>query len=156
MLITANRKAAARGLIAPLIEADALDLPFAADSLDAISIAFGFRNLTNYAAGLAEFHRVLKPGGVLAILEFSHPRNPLMRGAYGFYSGVVLPLIGAVISGSRQAYMYLPESVKKFPAAEQLRLMFETAEFAESGYELLTGGIAALHTGVKQQLTTHL
>jgi demethylmenaquinone methyltransferase/2-methoxy-6-polyprenyl-1,4-benzoquinol methylase len=149
MLITANRKAAARSLIAPLLEADALELPFAADSLDAISIAFGFRNLTNYAAGLTEFYRVLKPGGVLAILEFSHPPNPLMRGAYGFYSGVVLPFIGAIISGSREAYIYLPESVKKFPSAEQLRAMFESAGFVDSAYELLTGGIAALHTGIK-------
>jgi demethylmenaquinone methyltransferase/2-methoxy-6-polyprenyl-1,4-benzoquinol methylase len=154
MLISAHRKAAERGFSAPLIEADALELPLASNSLDAISVAFGFRNLTNYAAGLAEFHRVLKPGGVLAILEFSHPPGALMRSIYGFYSGVLLPLVGALISGSREAYAYLTESVKKFPAAEQLRLMFNEAGFAQSTFELLTGGIAALHTGMKPHSAT--
>lgn len=149
MLVTAHRKTAQLGLPALFVEADALSLPLASNSVDAISIAFGFRNLTNYAAGLTELHRVLKPGGVLAILEFSHPPGAFMRTAYGFYSGVLLPLIGALVSGSREAYSYLPESVKKFPAAQQLRRMMEEAGFAESDYQLLTGGIAAVHTGVK-------
>ena len=149
MLVTAHRKAAERGIVAPLIEADALELPFASNALDVISIAFGFRNLTNYAAGLSEFQRVLKPGGVLVILEFSHPPGAFIRTAYSFYSGVLMPFIGSLVSGSREAYIYLPESVKKFPAAEQLRLMFDQTGFAESSYQLLTGGIAALHTGIK-------
>jgi demethylmenaquinone methyltransferase / 2-methoxy-6-polyprenyl-1,4-benzoquinol methylase len=149
MLITAAAKSKARGLSTTLFEADALELPLAGRSLDAITIAFGFRNLTNYRAGLAEFFRVLKPGGVLAILEFSHPPGFIMRTVYGLYSRVVLPLVGSIISGSREAYMYLPQSVAKFPRAQELRSMFEENGFRNARFDLLTGGIAALHTGEK-------
>lgn len=149
MLVTAAHKIHARNFATTLFEADALELPLAANSLDAITIAFGFRNLVNYQAGLAEFQRVLKPGGVLAILEFSHPPGFLLRHAYGFYSKVVLPSIGALVSGSRAAYTYLPESVAKFPRAEELRSMFEENSFVDARFELLTGGIAALHSGEK-------
>lgn len=149
MLVSANRKAAARGREARLMEADALELPLADNSLDAISIAFGFRNLANYRAGLEEFHRVLKPGGVLAILEFSHPQGWLVKSSYGFYSSVVVPAVGALLSGSREAYRYLPESIRVFPSAGELRTMIEGGGFTEANFELLTGGIAALHTGRK-------
>ncbi len=149
MLVTAHRKAARKGFQAPLIEGDAMQLPFAGDSFDAITIAFGFRNLVNYAAGLRELLRVLKPGGVLAILEFSHPPGLFMRTAYGFYSRVLLPAVGAVVSGSREAYVYLPESVSKFPTAAALRQMMLAEGFSEVRYELLTGGIAALHLATK-------
>ena len=149
MLISANKKAAARGRAAQLVEADALELPLADNSLDAISIAFGFRNLANYRSGLSEFHRVLKPGGVLAILEFSHPRGWLMKSSYGFYSRFVLPTIGALVSGSREAYGYLPESIRMFPQAVDLRAMLESRGFVQTDFEMLTGGIAALHTGRK-------
>jgi len=149
MLMAARRKAALRGFEAPLIEGDAMKLPLADASLDAISVAFGFRNLVNYSGALREFLRVLKPGGTLAILEFSHPPGVIMRTAYGFYSGVVLPAIGALISGSREAYAYLPESVSKFPKAAALRELLLDAGFHESTFELLTGGVAALHLGVK-------
>jgi demethylmenaquinone methyltransferase / 2-methoxy-6-polyprenyl-1,4-benzoquinol methylase len=149
MLVTAHKKARDKNFRAALIEADALELPLASDSLDAIAIAFGFRNLTNYAAGLSELYRVLKPGGTLAILEFSHPPGWFMKASYGIYSNVLLPAIGALVSGSRSAYTYLPESVRKFPQAEDLRLMMEHNGFSQTKFELLTGGIAALHTGVK-------
>jgi demethylmenaquinone methyltransferase/2-methoxy-6-polyprenyl-1,4-benzoquinol methylase len=149
MLVTAQQKSLRQGFRAPLIEGDAMELPLAGDSLDAISVAFGFRNLVNYQAALHEFLRILKPGGTLAILEFSHPPGLLMRTAYGFYSGVVLPTIGALISGSRQAYAYLPESVSKFPGAEALRGMMNSAGFQNPRFELLTGGIAALHSAQK-------
>jgi demethylmenaquinone methyltransferase / 2-methoxy-6-polyprenyl-1,4-benzoquinol methylase len=149
MLVTAAGKARARGFPHRLFEADALELPLASNSLDAITIAFGFRNLVNYEAGLTEFQRVLKPGGLLAILEFSHPRGVFLRNAYGFYSKAVLPFIGGIVSGSRQAYAYLPESVAKFPPAKDLRNMFEESGFVNAQFELLTGGIAALHTGEK-------
>lgn len=149
MLVAAAGKARAHGFASPFFEADALQLPLRANSLDAITIAFGFRNLANYRAGLAEFRRVLKPGGILAILEFSHPPGSFMRHAYGFYSQAVLPLIGSLISGSREAYAYLPASVAKFPRAEELRVMFEEGGFANAQFALLTGGIAALHTGLK-------
>ncbi len=97
-------------------------MPIAANALDGISISFGFRNLANYEAALREFERVLRPGGVLAILEFSHPPGLIMKAAYGFYSSVLLPAIGTLVSGSPQAYLYLPDSIRKFPKAEQLRV----------------------------------
>lgn len=149
MLVTAGQKAAKQGFRAPLIEGDAMELPLADSSLDAISIAFGFRNLVNYNEALREFLRILKPGGTLAILEFSHPPGVFMRTAYGFYSGVILPAIGALVSGSREAYTYLPESVSKFPKAEALRQMMSSVGFLNARFELLTGGVAALHLGEK-------
>jgi demethylmenaquinone methyltransferase/2-methoxy-6-polyprenyl-1,4-benzoquinol methylase len=149
MLVGAQQKSALKGCAARLIEADALNLPIAEQSLDAISIAFGFRNLADYPGGLEEFRRVLKPGGVLAILEFSHPPALLVRTAYGLYSRAILPFIGGLVSGSREAYSYLPRSIEKFPGADELLQMMEHAGFGEARYELLSCGIAALHTGQK-------
>lgn len=154
MLVGARQKAQGRQFQASLVEADALQLPLADEVLDAISIAFGFRNLTNYRAGLEELSRVLKPGGVLAILEFSHPRRFLMRAAYGLYSRFVLPAVGRVVSGSREAYSYLPESIRRFLGPEELKDMISAAGFSQSSYELLTGGIAALHVGRKSTART--
>jgi demethylmenaquinone methyltransferase / 2-methoxy-6-polyprenyl-1,4-benzoquinol methylase len=148
MLVSARTKAERAGFHAPLFEADALKLPIADGSLDAVSIAFGFRNLANYGAGLCELHRVLKPGGILAILEFSHPRRGAIRAGYRFYSRVLLPLVGSLVSGSRSAYAYLPDSIRKFPEAERLRGMMDAAGFT-TRFQLLTGGIAALHLGTK-------
>ena len=150
MLVSARAKIDARCFDAPLIEGDALELPFAAETLDAISIAFGFRNLANYEAALREFQRVLKPRGVLVILEFSHPPGRAVKTAYGFYSRIILPAIGTLISGSPEAYSYLPDSIRKFPKAEQLRQMMESADFENTAFELLTGGIAALHSGTRR------
>ncbi|MBV8820355.1 MAG: bifunctional demethylmenaquinone methyltransferase/2-methoxy-6-polyprenyl-1,4-benzoquinol methylase UbiE [Acidobacteriaceae bacterium] len=149
MLLAAGQKALRKGFRAPLIEADALRLPIPDNTLDAITISFGFRNLANYGAGLRELYRVLNPPGVLAILEFSHPPGLVMHAAYGLYSRVLLPVIGGVVSGSREAYSYLPDSIRKFPDAENLRKMMQAAGFDETKYELLTGGIAALHLGWK-------
>jgi demethylmenaquinone methyltransferase/2-methoxy-6-polyprenyl-1,4-benzoquinol methylase len=145
MLISAAAKAEARGFRVPLFEADALYLPLRDGSLDAITIAFGFRNLANYTAGLRELHRVLKPGGMVAILEFSHPHGMLVKTAYDLYSRLLLPTAGWLISGSWQAYAYLPDSIRRFPKAEQLCQMMIQAQFENARYELLTGGIAALH-----------
>ncbi len=152
MLISAQRKIIERNFKPLLIEGDALQLPLVNESLDAIAISFGFRNLTNYAAGLAELQRVLRTGGVLAILEFSQPPGLIMKTAYGLYSKVLMPLIGAAISGSRNAYAYLPESIRKFPRAAELQTMMIDAGFDNARFELLTGGIAALHIGYKSAL----
>jgi demethylmenaquinone methyltransferase / 2-methoxy-6-polyprenyl-1,4-benzoquinol methylase len=149
MLIEAQRKIAAQKVRSPLFEADALALPLASESLDLITVAFGFRNLTNYRHGLEELARVLKPGGTLAILEFSQPTNPLFAGVYGFFSTQVLPLVGGMISGSRDAYTYLPESIKKFPGAEGLAEQMRAAGFAGVEFERLTFGAVALHLGKK-------
>ena len=149
MLVTARDKAKRRGTLALLLEADALRLPLADASLDAIAIAFGFRNLSNYEAGLNELHRVLKKNGTLAILEFSHPQGLLVKAGYGLYSRILLPAIGGLVSGSREAYTYLPESISKFPRAGELRALMMARGFLKADYELLTGGIAALHVGTK-------
>ena len=147
MLVEARRKAGSRRFRSTLFEADALALPLADRSLDLITVAFGFRNLTNYEHGLSELRRVLRPGGLLAILEFSTPPNAALRGVYDFYSRAILPRIGGLISGSREAYSYLPESVRKFPGAEELAGEMTRAGFVSVRFERMTAGIVALHIG---------
>jgi demethylmenaquinone methyltransferase/2-methoxy-6-polyprenyl-1,4-benzoquinol methylase len=142
MLVAARRKGAA-----DLFEADALRLPLRDASLDLVTVAFGFRNLANYGAGLAEMRRVLGPGGMAAILEFSDPPNPVFAALYHFYSRRILPLIGGALSGSRDAYTYLPESVRKFPSPEELAEEMRRAGFEQVRYERFTGGVATLHLG---------
>ena len=149
MLIEAQRKRNDRKVSASLFESDALALPLAAGSLDLVTVAFGFRNLTNYRRGLEELARVLKPGGVVAILEFSQPTNRVFAKLYGAFSKRVLPWVGGMISGSRDAYSYLPESIQKFPGAEDLAEQMHTAGFARVEFERLTYGAVALHLGEK-------
>jgi demethylmenaquinone methyltransferase/2-methoxy-6-polyprenyl-1,4-benzoquinol methylase len=148
MLIEAGGKIAGRRARAMLFESDALQLPLGDGSLDLLTVAFGFRNLANYQAGLAEMRRVLKPGGVAAILEFSQPPNRAVRAVYNWYSRRILPSIGGALTGNRDAYTYLPESVRKFPNAPALAESMGAAGFAGVRYEYLTGGIVALHLGV--------
>src|SRR5204863_7873519 len=114
---------------ATVFESDALALPLRDASLNLVTVAFGFRNLANYEAGLAEMRRVLRPGGMAAILEFSTPSNALFGAVYHLYSRRILPLIGGLISGSPDAYRYLPESVRKFPAAPELAAKMRAAGF---------------------------
>ncbi len=147
MLESAQRKIAAQGARAALFEADALRLPIRDAALDAITVAFGFRNLTSYEQGLLEMRRVLRPGGTAAILEFSQPQNRAFRAVYEFYSRRVLPVIGGALSGNRDAYTYLPDSVQKFPSAEELASGMRAAGFEAVRYEYLTGGAVALHLG---------
>jgi demethylmenaquinone methyltransferase / 2-methoxy-6-polyprenyl-1,4-benzoquinol methylase len=135
------------GAGAPFFEADALRLPARDKSLDAITVAFGFRNLANYESGLLEFRRALKPGGVAAILEFSTPPNPAFNAVYGFYSRQILPRVGGFLSGASDAYKYLPDSVRKFPDADGLAEKMRAAGFRNVSYERMTFGIVALHTG---------
>jgi demethylmenaquinone methyltransferase/2-methoxy-6-polyprenyl-1,4-benzoquinol methylase len=147
MLVEARRKAA-RGNHAPaVLEADALRLPVPDGALDLVTMAFGFRNLASYRDGLKEALRVLRPGGGLAILEFSTPPNQAFALVYGIYSRRVLPVIGGLLSGSRDAYAYLPESVRKFPGAEELAEQMRYAGFENVTFERMTGGIVALHIG---------
>jgi demethylmenaquinone methyltransferase / 2-methoxy-6-polyprenyl-1,4-benzoquinol methylase len=128
-------------------EADALRVPVADSSFDLITAAFGFRNLANYAAGLREFHRLLRPGGEIGILEFVEPTGPLFGPLYRFYFRRILPWIGGAISGSGAAYSYLPASVSTFPRPEPLVEMMREAGFSDVAYTLWTGGIVALHSG---------
>jgi demethylmenaquinone methyltransferase/2-methoxy-6-polyprenyl-1,4-benzoquinol methylase len=112
-----------------------------------ITVAFGFRNLANYEDGLREMRRALRPGGMAAILEFSQPPNAVFGAVYGFYSRRVLPWIGGLLTGSRDAYRYLPESIRKFPAAPQLAEDMRRAGFSNVTYQRFTGGSVALHVG---------
>ena len=128
-------------------EADALRLPLPDASLDLITVAFGFRNLVDYEGGLREMRRVLRGGGVAAILEFSQPPNPVFGRLYDFYSRRILPVIGGAVSGAPDAYTYLPDSVRKFPAPQELAEGMRAAGFAGVEFERLTGGIVALHLG---------
>ena len=147
MLVAAQAKIERRRAPAVLFESDALALPLRDASLDLITVAFGFRNLANYQSGLLEMRRVLRPGGMAAILEFTQPPNAAFAALYNLYSRRVLPWIGGLISGSRDAYTYLPESVRKFPVAPELAAMMRRAGFADVSFEYLTGGIVALHLG---------
>ena len=149
MLTVAHGKNIAGNMEIPYVEGDAMKLSFAEDSFDALTIAFGLRNLANFSAGLKELHRVLKPGGRIAILEFSSPVLPGFRQLFNLYFANVLPLIGGAVSGSRGAYEYLPDSVSKFPDQKALVSMMEQTGFTNVKYQNLTGGIAAMHVGTK-------
>jgi demethylmenaquinone methyltransferase/2-methoxy-6-polyprenyl-1,4-benzoquinol methylase len=149
MLEVASRKARERQRRIPFVEADALRLPFAAETFDVVTIAFGLRNLASIEGGLGELFRVLRPGGKVAILEFSRPVVPGFRALFQFYFSRVLPRIGGLVSGSRGAYEYLPDSVSRFPDQKRLAELMREAGFAEVTYQNLTGGIAALHLGTR-------
>jgi len=149
MLVRARAKAAASGAKVEFVEADALALPFAEASFDLVSCAFGFRNLANYERGLLEILRVLKPGGAVAILEFSEPRGKIFGALYRFYFRHVLPRLGGWISGNSTAYSYLPSSVRKFPSPEQLQSQIEMVGFVGANFKRWTGGIVTLHAGTK-------
>lgn len=130
------------------INGDGLALPFKDSTFDIVSIAFGLRNLESYEKGLNEFYRVLKPKGILLVLEFTPNKNPL----FNLYSGFIMPLIGKIISGDSEAYSYLHKSVKNFPDAETLQKMFNNQGFIDTKYKKMTFSIAALHKGKKNIL----
>ena len=127
------------------LEADALHLPLRTGSLDLIVSAFGFRNLANYEAGLREFHRVLKPGGQLGILEFSEPGG-LVGKAYAVYFRRVLPAIGRAVCGKAGAYKYLPASVGAFPPPPEMLTLMRANGYEECAWQPYTFGIAGLYT----------
>ncbi len=149
MMTAARMKAERKSLPQRLFEADGLAIPVADDSIDLVTIAFGFRNFVSYRRGLEEMIRVLKPGGTAAILEFAPPPKTLFGAMHTFYSRKILPALGGLISGSREAYEYLPQSVSKFPAPAELAGEMRQAGFGEVRYELMTGGSVALHIGRK-------
>jgi demethylmenaquinone methyltransferase / 2-methoxy-6-polyprenyl-1,4-benzoquinol methylase len=134
----------------PYIEADGMNLSFADKTFDAVTIAFGLRNFSNWKNGLLELRRVLKPKGKLVVLEFSDPIIPGFRQIFQFYFSHILPRIGGAVSGSRGAYTYLPDSVSKFPDQKNLASMMSEIGFSDVEYKNLTGGIAAIHFGVRK------
>jgi demethylmenaquinone methyltransferase/2-methoxy-6-polyprenyl-1,4-benzoquinol methylase len=133
----------------PFFEADALRLPFADASFDLVTAAFGFRNLANYEAGLREIQRVLKPGGTIAILEFTEPPQGLWGNLYRWYFHSVLPRIGGIISGDSAAYSYLPKSVSRFFRSPELAALMSSAGYQSVEYCEWTMGTVALHTGTR-------
>ncbi len=150
MLAIAGEKTSKNQLSIPYVEGDALNLSFAEGSFDAVTIAFGLRNVANWRDGLLELQRVLKKGGRLAVLEFSTPIVPGFRQLFQFYFSSILPHIGAAVSGSRDAYEYLPDSVARFPDQKNLAAMMREIGFGKVEYKNLTGGIAAIHMGIKK------
>lgn len=148
MLARAAPKVARRGRTVDLVAGDALALPFADGSFGAVTVAFGVRNFEHLERGLGELARVLEPGGVLLVLEFSEPHGPaapLLRA----WSRTVPPLVGRLVSGDRDAYRYLPESVGRFPAGAALVARLEAAGLERVRTTPLTGGVATVYEGVR-------
>jgi demethylmenaquinone methyltransferase/2-methoxy-6-polyprenyl-1,4-benzoquinol methylase len=127
------------------VGADAVTLPFPDAVFDGAMVGFGVRNLADLDAGLAEAARVIRPGGRFVVLDFTTPRFAPLKAAYLFYFRRVLPVVGRAISKHTDAYSYLPESVLEFPDPEAFARRLVAAGFSDVGYELLTGGICAIH-----------
>lgn len=135
--------------VAPLIQADGLTLPFANDSFDYVTVAFGVRNFEDTEKGLSEIARVLKPSGKALVLEFGQPSFPIAP-FFKLYSRYLMPLIGGVLTGNRTAYEYLPETARQFPAREKFLAVANKSGFASGKYYSLTGGIAYIYELEKQ------
>src|SRR5262249_7532570 len=133
------------------LESDALQLPFANESFDLVTAAFGFRNLANYEAGLREMQRVLKPGSTIGILEFTEPPAGFFGDFYRWYFRKILPKVGGAISGDAAAYKYLPTSVSRFFRPEELCELMRSVDLKNVEATVWTGGTVALHTGVKSE-----
>lgn len=131
------------------ILANAEELPFAEESFDCVTIAFGLRNVTDKAAALSSMQRVLKPGGRLLVLEFSHPTAPALKPFYDIYSFHVLPRLGQLVAGDAASYRYLAESIRRHPDQETLLEMMSQQGLERCSYHNLSGGIVALHRGYK-------
>lgn len=151
MLKVGRDRLADRGIAGNLesIQANAEHLPFADNEFDVVTMAFGLRNVTHKDAALAEFYRVLKPGGRLLVLEFSKPKFDVLSKAYDLYSFTALPVMGKLVTNDSESYQYLAESIRKHPDQETLKSMMTTAGFSRTTFHNLTGGIVALHRGIK-------
>ncbi len=153
MLTAAHEKLVRKGRAVRLIEADGLRFPAADNTYDVITIAFGFRNFANYRRGLQELHRLLRPGGCLAILECSQPPNRVWGPIFDWYFRNVLPKIGNAMSGAGDAYSYLQRSVERFLSPEELAQEMSQAGLDAVRFQRLTGGISCLHLGHKRPST---
>jgi demethylmenaquinone methyltransferase / 2-methoxy-6-polyprenyl-1,4-benzoquinol methylase len=146
MLLLGAKKFTGRNIVP--IEADALHLPLAGASVDLVTSAFGFRNLADYADGLAELHRILRPGGEIAILECNQPGG-LIGALYSFYFHRMLPTLGGLISGTPRAYAYLPDSVMRFPRPPRMKELITAAGFINPTWTSYTFGTAGLYRAIK-------
>ena len=149
MILVGRDRAIDRGVLDGVdwIVGDAEKVPLKSRSVDVYTIAFGLRNVTRIDAALAEARRVLKPGGRFFCLEFSRVVLPVLRDIYDQYSFTVLPRLGQMVAGDREAYQYLVESIRRFPDQESLLDLMRQAGFARAGYTNFTGGVVALHHG---------
>jgi demethylmenaquinone methyltransferase/2-methoxy-6-polyprenyl-1,4-benzoquinol methylase len=148
MLRTGRDRLLDAGIVLPTLVCDAEKLPFADDSFDLVSVAFGLRNMTHKDLALAEMNRVLKPGGKLLVLEFSKVAQPL-RKAYDWYSFKVLPQLGNLVAGDSASYRYLAESIRMHPDQQELKSLMHKGGFGHVDYHNMTGGVVALHVGIK-------
>ena len=151
MLLAGKTRAEAAAMSESLdwVVGDAMALPFPDNTFDVYTISFGIRNVTRPQEALNEAYRVLRPGGRLMVLEFSQLPNPMMQAAYDAYSFNVIPQMGKMITGDRDSYQYLVESIRKFPDQDTFLEMVKTAGFDNAKYSNLSMGIAALHSGWK-------
>lgn len=148
MLRTGRDRLLDEGLVLPTTICDAERLPFRDNSFDVVSVAFGLRNMTHKDGALAEMNRVLRPGGRLLVLEFSKVAEPL-RKVYDWYSFSVLPKLGQWVAGDAESYRYLAESIRMHPDQQALKAMMRAAGFGHVDVHNLTGGVVALHVGIK-------
>lgn len=142
---------AAAGVLVDFEVVDAQDIPYADNSYDVVTMAYGIRNMPDRPRALAEMHRVLKPGGALVCLEFSTPPNPLWRALYRFYLKHLIPFWGGLITGDKEGFVYLARSIKAFPDQRGLARMMEEAGFCDVSWKNYTGGIAAVHVACKPE-----
>ncbi|MGI9254859.1 MAG: ubiquinone/menaquinone biosynthesis methyltransferase, partial [Thermomicrobiales bacterium] len=145
----AERPGTVAGVPVSWVVADGLALPFEDGRFDVVTVAFGLRNMPDYDAALREMARVLRPGGRLLCLEMTPLRTPVIGPLFDLYFTKVVPVVGGVLSGDRDAYRYLPQSVAAFPPADDLARMMQQAGFENARYRLLGGGTVALHSGVR-------
>ncbi|MDP2072669.1 bifunctional demethylmenaquinone methyltransferase/2-methoxy-6-polyprenyl-1,4-benzoquinol methylase UbiE [Hydrogenophaga sp.] len=136
------------GVVLPTLVCDAEKLPFASESFDFVSVAFGLRNMTNKKNALSEMHRTLKPGGKLLVLEFSRVAKPLEK-AYDWYSFNILPKLGKLVANDEDSYRYLAESIRMHPGQEELRQLMRSVGFGHVDVHNLSAGVVALHVGIK-------
>ena len=148
MLSTGRNRLLDAGIALPTVVCDAEKLPFPDNYFDVVSVAFGLRNMTHKDIALAEMNRVLKPRGKLLVLEFSRVAKPLEK-AYDWYSFKILPRLGKLVAGDDASYRYLAESIRMHPSQDELKAMMHKGGFGHVDYHNLTGGIAALHVGIK-------
>jgi demethylmenaquinone methyltransferase / 2-methoxy-6-polyprenyl-1,4-benzoquinol methylase len=137
-----------KGVVLPTMVCDAEKLPFASESFNIVTVAFGLRNMTHKDQALKEMLRVLKPGGKLLVLEFSKVAKPLEK-AYDWYSFNVLPKLGQLVAGDAASYKYLAESIRMHPGQEELRQLMKSVGFGHVDVHNLSAGVVALHLGIK-------
>jgi demethylmenaquinone methyltransferase / 2-methoxy-6-polyprenyl-1,4-benzoquinol methylase len=148
MLRTGRDRLLDAGVVLPTLVCDAEKLPFPDNHFDVVSVAFGLRNMTHKDLALAEMNRVLKPRGKLLVLEFSKVAKPLEK-TYDWYSFKILPQLGKLVAGDDASYRYLAESIRMHPGQEELKDLMKNSGFGHVDYHNLTGGVVALHVGIK-------